>query len=590
MQTLGDGWRERVNTRRRGRKASAAFVFALCGWCAIAHAEPPSKTANLPTLARALDEAPSAAMVDLHYREILDPRRIQLGSRSQGNTSHGSLAQARRIDEMGPHHYVLAAHRGRPTRWSTDAMVEGVLRAAAAVDAQFPGVKTGIGNFSLETGGDISWSVSHNSGRDADIAFFFRDERGRHVAAPTLLTIGADGLSVRGRPWTLDVPASWAFVEALIRDTAMRVQWIFVSNPIRDRLLAYARSQGVDASVIAVAEQVLRQPGRAAPHDDHFHIRVHCTVRDRVEGCVEWGPRRSDLSYSVDRVRARTSELLRAISEGDARMSSAAFERIVAWEARESTDLLAQALVSLSPDYQARLVKALTPLGGPELLAAYGTLIRTSSDDSVAREAFAAVATYGASQRAPLLASIALDEAVVLTRRSMAVAALQSSIDSETLPVMVAGMGRIPNELMESYCVALRRFTLHRPDEGAQDDASRIASWRSWIAQQEHDHASMTWSERRLLWFDAAFSGAGFQIGDATSPNYVELIRAVAEGREELAWNADRRLMLATEIYLPGSSWAAAERARDWRRRAAPLIARSSSVSEGPAAATPRMD
>ena len=36
--------------------------------------------------------------------------------------------------------------------------------------------------------------------------------------------------------------------------------------------------------------QVLHQPRRAHPHDDHFHIRIGCGAEQRALGCQDRGP------------------------------------------------------------------------------------------------------------------------------------------------------------------------------------------------------------------------------------------------------------------------------------------------------------
>lgn len=530
---------------------------------------------EMPALATRLTASQRATRVDMHYRELLDGRRWRPGSRSVGNTSHGSLKGAHRIAEQGEHHYVLSAHRGRVTRYGTDELVGAVLRAAQAVEAQFPGVKTGIGNFSYESGGDIPWSVSHNSGRDADIAFFFRDERGRHVAAPTLLRIAADAERVVGRAWTLDVPASWAFVEALVQDEAARIQWIFVSDPIRARLLAYAREVGAAPAAIDAASRVLRQPGRAAPHDDHFHLRVHCSVRDRLDGCVEWGPRRPGVDYADARVRARIQELIRGLGDPQPAVAEAALVALEGWEPREGADLIAKAMVEAPTAAQARLVRVGAMLGGDEILAALERVVVETSDESAALEAIGAIASYGSTLRAPALARVVFAESAPLTRRMDALVRLQASIDSETIPLLVQGLASVPHELLAGLQTTLRRFTLHRPDAEALDAHAAWRAWNEWLEEAQAKDPDAAWAERRVRWFDAAFARAGFEIGTSDAPNLDELVRAVEFGPDELAFNADRRLILSTNIALPGSAWSGEERARLWRRRAAAMLASS---------------
>ena len=523
-------------------------------------------------LASLLEQPAPPAEVDADYREILDSKRWLPGSLSWGNTSNGELRSGRRIEEAGAHHYVLSAHRGRTTRWGTDALVEGVLRAAREVSEKFPDVATGVGNFSYERGGDIPWSVSHNSGRDADIAFFFRDAQGRSVRAPTLLRIGSDGRSVRGRNWTLDVPASWAFIEALIRDEAMRIQWVFVSEPIRARLLEYAASVGAEPEVMDVARRVLRQPANAAPHDDHFHLRVHCALVDRLEGCVEWGPRRPDLTYDDVAVRARVRSLVRGVLEGDREQAVRLLE---GWEPREGADLIAEALSPADTVFQARLAKVVSVCGGLTVTDGLVRFLRDGGDPLAIDEAFRALRAVPSALRAPGLVAVATDAGVPVDRALRAVEMLSVSIDSETIPALVEALPSLREELVGPWQTVLRRFTLHRPDEGLSSVDAMADAWRAWLRAEGERLPGMSWPERRVHWFNDAFDAAGFAIGSASEPDLVELIRAVSSAPEELAWNADRRLSLTTSVWLPSGAWDGPVRANLWRARVADQLASS---------------
>ena len=84
-----------------------------------------------------------------------------------------------------------------------------------------------------------------------------------------------------------DVARNWALVSALLSDESIELKWVFVSNALRDSLLAHARRSKVPRSIIAAAEKVLHQPSDAPPHDDHFHVRIRCTKDERDDGCVD---------------------------------------------------------------------------------------------------------------------------------------------------------------------------------------------------------------------------------------------------------------------------------------------------------------
>ena len=73
-------------------------------------------------------------------------------------------------------------------------------------------------------------------------------------------------------------------------DSQARVQWLFVSNGIKARLLRYAARHEPNRDAIYRARAVLHQPSRGNPHADHFHVRVTCDARERLLGCQDWGP------------------------------------------------------------------------------------------------------------------------------------------------------------------------------------------------------------------------------------------------------------------------------------------------------------
>ena len=83
---------------------------------------------------------------------------------------------------------------------------------------------------------------------------------------------------------------NWMLAEKLLTDPAVRVQFIFVSNALRFRMLKWAERAKRPEAVVAHARMVMRQPGESIPHDDHFHVRVYCSRADRFHGCSDAGP------------------------------------------------------------------------------------------------------------------------------------------------------------------------------------------------------------------------------------------------------------------------------------------------------------
>jgi penicillin-insensitive murein endopeptidase len=262
------------------------------------------------------DERP-ALDSPLTFRQIVDPARRSAGSIALGNTSRGGLIDPAMVPDAGEFHYILPAHLGRPTHYGTDELVELLLTSAEQVAAAFPASRLAVGNLSVFDGGRISWSRSHNSGRDVDLGFFIRDKEGADLPLETLVHVRRSGAVAEIPGATFDTERNWAVVKALLTSETANVQWIFIYAPLERMLLAHAAKLGEPQALIDKAATIMHQPGDSAPHDDHFHIRIFCTLDDRLEGCRNTGPRREGVPSYDREVAARALELLRGTASDD---------------------------------------------------------------------------------------------------------------------------------------------------------------------------------------------------------------------------------------------------------------------------------
>ncbi len=145
-----------------------------------------------------------------------------------------------------------------------------------------PGSVLTVADLSKRGGGDIDGHKSHESGRDADVAFYLRKGKTAFVA-PRFAKIEEDFRAANMKGVTFDAERSWALVEAWLSDPSARVLQIFVASHLKKRMLEVAASSGASESVRRRAAEVLIQPKNALPHDDHFHVRVACPTRS--ESC-----------------------------------------------------------------------------------------------------------------------------------------------------------------------------------------------------------------------------------------------------------------------------------------------------------------
>lgn len=185
---------------------------------------------------------------------------------------------------------VVPFYADADVRWGLPALVGLVERAGRRVARRFRGAVLGVGDLSLEHGGDIDRHASHESGRDVDLAFFLVHDDGVPVAAERFVPVAPDGSAPRLAHARFDDARNWALVQALIDDPVARVTHVFVAPHVRRRLLLWAARRGESPSVLARAAEVMHQPRSALEHDDHFHVRIGCPA-GQSRTCQE-GPTR----------------------------------------------------------------------------------------------------------------------------------------------------------------------------------------------------------------------------------------------------------------------------------------------------------
>jgi LysM repeat protein len=160
----------------------------------------------------------------------------------------------------------------RPNRaFGAPHVVEHLKQAIALVRALYPDVHTlAIGDISAEHGGKLANHLSHRTGLDVDVGFFFHTMPEGYP--DKFVAANAD----------LDLEATWALLTAFARTQPLDdgVQMIFLDYDIQARLHAWARKRGTPDEQLA---QILQYPRgeesfsglvRHWPnHTDHMHVR-----------------------------------------------------------------------------------------------------------------------------------------------------------------------------------------------------------------------------------------------------------------------------------------------------------------------------
>lgn len=217
------------------------------------------------------------------------PKDLQRPPESVGSPTAGRLVGGAEL-QAGPH---LRLARPGETHWGLPPLVRLLERAARRVAARFEGATLLVGDLSRPKGGNLGGHRSHTSGRDADVGFYFVDAEGRSATLGRYHHVRPDG-SVEGAPeLRFDDARNWTLVEAWVTDPRARVQHIFVSAPLRARLLSHARRVGAYLPVRQRAALAMKQPRHALPHDNHFHVRIACPSGGEGRCVGEPTPRRA---------------------------------------------------------------------------------------------------------------------------------------------------------------------------------------------------------------------------------------------------------------------------------------------------------
>ena len=228
----------------------------------------------------ALGSTPGAA------RDLAQPARAArpiTASTSSGLPWEGRLVRAVRL-RMSAALRPVASYARQGNFYATAELASLLERAAQTIAGRWPKSQLAVGELSGPKGGKLKGHHSHQSGRDADVAFFMQDERGQASQFRSFVAFGSEGVAQRERRTLyFDDARNWALLASMLRDPEARVQYAFVAQTIRTRLLMEGRRQGESEDFLRAAAAVMVQPKERHKHDNHFHVRIYCPRDDRPQ-------------------------------------------------------------------------------------------------------------------------------------------------------------------------------------------------------------------------------------------------------------------------------------------------------------------
>lgn len=485
---------------------------------------------------------------------ILRPRPIVSkpagkGTLSIGNATTGYLVAGRQLPLVGEHHRVLDVQSSRGTNCGTDELVDGVLSAAEAVARKHPGAVLAVGNMSRGGGGDFVWSVSHNAGRDVDLGFYLVSDDGRDVLPPDLIKVSRD-LTARwpGGSGRFDLDRNWRLFKSLATNQKFSLQWLFLASFLREKLLEHARRIGEPEALVKKVGEVMAQPSRSFPHDDHVHVRLYCSKDDLLEGCRDMGSNRSWYEDSSAMVKTRIAKLkkLTRSTKPDTRVS--ALIVLGRMGDRQVMPVVLGRLNDPNVDVARSAAGAVFELGVRGYETRVASAIAQTRDGEVARLLLTALYRHMSPSRAGAVYSrllgvkgvVGMDAGALkmeATEADWALAGLLGVGAEYSVPALVAALDRSDVD-HGAIRDALKGLT------GAQvdDNVDNSGAWRKWLEARADWKPEHWWAEAlgdpdpQSADLSRVLMLARRQVGHAVTPEV--LAKAVKTGRLRIPYLA----------------------------------------------------
>jgi penicillin-insensitive murein endopeptidase len=210
--------------------------------------------------------SPAVALSDAEIDRRFHHDLASLGPASVGPASAGALVNGVQMPQ-GEHWSVRDPGRA----WGTQETVDALVHCIERVNQRYPGAPPlSIGHLSAKNGGHLSPHKSHQSGRDADIGYYYK------AGSRPFIHATEDNL---------DLPRTWALIKAAIKETT--VEMILVDRAVQKVLADYASQNGEDPAFVDEVFQIRGKNARAPirhikGHDNHIHFRFHNPVAETM--------------------------------------------------------------------------------------------------------------------------------------------------------------------------------------------------------------------------------------------------------------------------------------------------------------------
>ncbi len=491
---------------------------------------------------------------------------------SIGTVTDGHIVNALALPLPGRTYGILPRQYQRRLTYGSEELIEGIVAASEYVEQVHPGAVLWLGNIGRRGGGDIPWSVSHNAGRDADLAFYTLDPDGNEVMPPDLLHYRGNGRSREyGGYYRFDDARNWALVKALVLSETMQIQYLFISNPLRERLLDHARSVREPGWLVDRAGLLLRQPGPEIPHDDHLHIRAFCSRFDVTGGCQNIGRIHSGTETYTAELRGRVAHAVSLLRAGEAETRRLAVERLRVLEARSELDMVRRRLSDPSPLVRAAAVDTIAALGSERSVDWLVLHWEDETEDYVRERLVRAAGRLGGRSAGLFLTDLLSAPRWVEVEgrrydlRLVALDAVRQSGRAEPAWALIDLLAVEDTELRARAALTLRYLSNRqldhvdwRQDVAESEVVAAEGAWRAWLQSASR--------QSRDEWVAEGFGLVGVPMRGGARQAAAEIARVINDERTWLSDNAQRQLMRMTGNEPRSLDWPRSDAEMYWVR------------------------
>ena len=211
-----------------------------------------------------------AGLLELSDAELLE--RIKTNPAVLGPLSIGDPSSGRLFNPVSMPDDPRCDIADNAETWATAESIAAVQAALDTVHELYPDTHTlRIGDFSAADGGRLKRHLSHQSGRDVDVGFYFKS--------------GPPGGMLNGTAKNLDLPRNWALLRAWLVRTDVDV--VLLDTRIQRLLYKHALSIGEDKDWLDRVFQFSRGYRDALVqhvrnHRNHYHVRFYNPVAQEL--------------------------------------------------------------------------------------------------------------------------------------------------------------------------------------------------------------------------------------------------------------------------------------------------------------------